>query len=103
MRRPCCVLGKARNALHETPGVEPVTFIAMFDGPVADEAVLRALEGTGYQCVQTRGLMVLDSHMGLVACQPVGMAQVSSVVIYSRIEQPDSQGRGTGLFPVRRF
>lgn len=38
---------------------------------------LLAVEGTRYQFVQTRGLVVL----GLVACLPVGMAQVSSVVI----------------------
>lgn len=43
--------------------------------------VLNALDGTGYQFVQTRGLVVIDSPIGLVACLPMGMAQVSSVVI----------------------
>ena len=42
---------------------------------------LNALDGTGYQFVQTRGLIVLDSPIGLVACLPIGMEQVSSVVI----------------------
>ena len=43
--------------------------------------VLSALDGTGYQFVQTRGLVVIESPIGLVACLPMGMAQVSSVVI----------------------
>lgn len=70
----------------------------MFDGPVADEAALRALEGTGYQFVQTRGLMVLDSNMGLVACPPVGMAQVSSVVITAELGSPIRKGEELGYF-----
>ena len=43
--------------------------INMFDAP--DEA--------GYEFTQTRGLIVLDSPVGLVAILPIGMAQVSSV------------------------
>ncbi len=42
---------------------------------------LSALDGTGYQFFQTRGLIVIDSPIGLVACLPMGMAQVSSVTI----------------------
>lgn len=45
------------------------------------ENVLGAVDGTGYQFVQTRGLVVIDSPIGLVACLPMGMAQVSSVVV----------------------
>ena len=35
----------------------------------------------GYQFAQTRGLVVLDTPVGLVAVLPMGMAQVSSVVL----------------------
>lgn len=38
-----------------------------------------APDGTGYQFAQTRGLIVFDSPVGLVAVLPIGMAQVSSV------------------------
>ena len=60
--------------------------------------ILRALEGTGYQFVQTRGLVVLDSAMGLVACLPVGMAQVSSVVITAEVGSPIRKGEELGYF-----
>ncbi len=45
------------------------------------ERVLHAEDGTGYQFSQARGLLVLDSPVGLVAVLPVGMCQVSSVVM----------------------
>lgn len=41
---------------------------------------LDAADNTGYQFVQCRGLMVLETRIGLVAVLPMGMAQVSSVV-----------------------
>ncbi len=45
------------------------------------EPVLHAQDGTGYQFAQARGLLVLESSIGLVAVLPVGMCQVSSVVM----------------------
>ena len=59
---------------------------------------LRAVEGTGYQFVQTRGLVVLDSPIGLVACLPVGMAQVSSVVITAEVGATLRKGEEMGYF-----
>lgn len=38
-----------------------------------------APDGGGYEFVQTRGLIIFDSPVGLVAVLPIGMAQVSSV------------------------
>lgn len=38
-----------------------------------------APDGAGYEFTQTRGLIIFDSPIGLVACLPIGMAQVSSV------------------------
>src|ERR1051325_5129760 len=35
----------------------------------------------GYQFAQTRGLIVLDTPIGLVAVLPIGMSQVASVII----------------------
>jgi len=38
-----------------------------------------APDGAGYEFTQTRGLIIQDSPLGLVATLPIGMAQVSSV------------------------
>jgi len=38
-------------------------------------------DGTGFQFAQARGLIVIDSPIGLVAVLPIGMAQVSSVIL----------------------
>lgn len=38
-----------------------------------------APDGAGYEFTQTRGLIIFDSPVGLVAVLPIGMAQVSSV------------------------
>ncbi len=60
--------------------------------------ILRAVEGTGYQFVQTRGLVVIESPIGLVACLPVGMAQVSSVVITAAVGKTLHKGEEMGYF-----
>ena len=59
---------------------------------------IEAVEGTGYQFVQTRGLVVLDTAAGLVACLPVGMAQVSSVVITAEVGAVLRKGEEMGYF-----
>jgi len=61
-------------------------------------SVLTASDGTGYQFVQTRGLVVIDSPIGLVACLPMGMAQVSSVVITAEVGQTLHKGEELGYF-----
>lgn len=60
--------------------------------------VLAALDGTGYQFVQTRGLVVIDSPIGLVACLPMGMAQVSSVVLTAGKGVTVQKGEELGYF-----
>jgi phosphatidylserine decarboxylase len=60
--------------------------------------VLGVVDGTGYQFVQTRGLVVLDSPVGLVACLPMGMAQVSSVVITAEVGVTLRKGEELGYF-----
>ncbi|MCP4213671.1 MAG: phosphatidylserine decarboxylase [bacterium] len=47
---------------------------------VVPNRLLDADDPTGYQFVQCRGLLVLESAIGKVAILPMGMAQVSSVV-----------------------
>lgn len=42
---------------------------------------LTALDQEGYQFLQTRGLIVIQSEIGKVAILPMGMAQVSSIVV----------------------
>ena len=60
--------------------------------------VLHTLDGTGYQFVQTRGLIVMESPIGLVACLPMGMAQVSSVVITAEVGVTLRKGEELGYF-----
>ncbi len=50
---------------------------------------LDASDPTGYQFVQCRGLLILDSPIGKVAILPMGMAQVSSVVFVT----PEAEGQ----------
>jgi phosphatidylserine decarboxylase len=59
---------------------------------------IEAVEGTGYQFLQTRGLVVLQTAAGLVACLPVGMAQVSSVVITAEVGSVLHKGEEMGYF-----
>lgn len=42
---------------------------------------LEAVDGVGYQFNQTRGVLILETPMGIVALIPVGMGFVSSVVL----------------------
>ena len=59
---------------------------------------LEAQEGTGYQFAQARGLIVTRTPMGLVACLPVGMAQVSSVVLTAEVGAKLRKGEELGYF-----
>lgn len=42
---------------------------------------ITAPDDAGYEFMQTRGLIVIDSPIGLVAVLPIGMSNVSSIVI----------------------
>ena len=69
---------------------------AVVDGETKN--VLHAIEGTGYQFVQNRGLIVMDSPYGLVACMPVGMGHVSSVVLTAEVGVRLHKGEELGYF-----
>ena len=57
-----------------------------------------ALDGTGYQFAQARGLLVLDTPIGLVAVLPIGMAQVSSVVMTADVGKNLHKGEEFSYF-----
>ena len=44
-----------------------------------------APDNAGYQFAQARGLIVLDTPIGLVAVVPIGMCQVSSVILTAEV------------------
>ena len=70
-------------------------------GPIVDGKQtheLSILDGTGYQFVQTRGMIVIDSPIGLVACVPMGMWPVSSVVITADKGRTVQKGDELGYF-----
>jgi phosphatidylserine decarboxylase len=66
---------------------------------VIPQRYLDAEDSTGYQFVQCRGLLVLESSIGKVAILPMGMAQVSSVVFVT----PKAEGhRPIALTPEEK-
>ncbi len=44
-----------------------------------------SLDTPGYQFAQTRGLFILETPIGLVAVLPIGMCQVSSVILTAEV------------------
>ena len=59
---------------------------------------LDVVDGTGYQFTQDRGLIVIDSPLGLVAVLPIGMAQVSSVNLTAEKGATLVKGEEFGFF-----
>lgn len=57
-----------------------------------------APDGAGYQFTQTRGLIIFDSPIGLVAVLPMGMAQVSSVNMTAAVGSYLNKGDEFGYF-----
>jgi phosphatidylserine decarboxylase len=59
---------------------------------------LDTVDGTGYQFTQDRGLIIIDSPLGLVAALPIGMAQVSSVTLTAEAGAALCKGEEFGFF-----
>lgn len=59
---------------------------------------LNALDDAGYQFAQARGLIVIDSPIGLVAVLPIGMSQVSSVVVTAEVGVTVRKGEELSYF-----
>jgi len=66
-------VGGIVREIRKIPGKVILDVIKKEDGS------LDVTDGTGYQFSQDRGLMIIESPVGLVAVLPIGMAQVSSV------------------------
>jgi phosphatidylserine decarboxylase len=88
-RQHTAVAGKVLEAKFIPGQVYLEVELEDIDGSEDDGAVARAVipnrlldadDPTGYQFVQCRGLLVMESAIGKVAILPMGMAQVSSVV-----------------------
>lgn len=62
------------------------------------DGTLETVDGTGYQFTQDRGLIVLESPLGLVAVLPIGMAQVSSVNLTAEVGTTLVKGEEFGFF-----
>jgi phosphatidylserine decarboxylase precursor len=61
--------------MSEHPGKNTLTLKRNYDSK----------DNLGYQFAQTRGLIVLDTPIGLVAVLPIGMCQVSSVILTAEV------------------
>jgi phosphatidylserine decarboxylase precursor len=59
---------------------------------------LHCVDGIGYQFTQDRGLIVIDSPLGMVAVLPIGMAQVSSVNLTAEAGLTLAKGEEFGFF-----
>ena len=57
-----------------------------------------SLDTPGYQFAQSRGLIVLETPIGLVAVLPIGMCQVSSVVITAEVGVTVRKGEELSYF-----
>ena len=57
-----------------------------------------APDSPGYQFLQARGLVVLETKIGLVAVLPIGMARVSSVVITAEVGMVLRKGEEISYF-----
>lgn len=60
--------------------------------------VFDAPDNAGYQFCQTRGLVVLETAVGLVAVLPMGMAQVSSIILTAEVGQTLRKGEEISYF-----
>ncbi|WP_242905710.1 phosphatidylserine decarboxylase [Actinomadura terrae] len=70
--------------------------IRIMDAP--EEHFMDAPDSPGYQFAQARGLIVLETAVGLVAVLPIGMAQVSSVRLSVAEGDPVKRGGELAYF-----
>ena len=65
---------------------------------LAPRRTFDAPDNAGYQFAQARALIVLDTPIGLVAVLPIGMAQVSSVIITAEVGVTLQKGEEISYF-----
>jgi len=84
------------GTIREAKIIPGFTFI---DFVKAEDGSLQAVDGTGYQWRQDRGLVVLETEeIGLIAILPIGMGQVSGVVITAEEGAALHKGEEFGFF-----
>lgn len=96
------------GTIVEARNIQGTTYLEVEAVPVSDHADCRHEvvtkrefqigDGTGYQFMQTRGLIVIDSPIGLVAVLPIGMGPVSSVVITAEVGRTLRKGEEISYF-----
>lgn len=59
---------------------------------------ITAPDKAGYEFMQTRGLIIIDSPIGLVAVLPIGMSNVSSVVLTAEVGRTLHKGEEISYF-----
>ncbi len=87
-------VGGVIKEVRKIPGRVTMDVIKRPDG------TLDIVDGTGYQFTQDRGLVVIDSPLGLVAVLPIGMAQVSSVNLTVEPGATLVKGEAFGFFAL---
>lgn len=65
---------------------------------VVGKREFRIVDDPGYQFIQSRGLIVIDSPIGLVAVLPMGMGPVSSVVVTAEVGRTLRKGEEISYF-----
>nr|NQU93736.1 phosphatidylserine decarboxylase [Bacteroidota bacterium] len=75
-----------------------ITGDVVLDVVMNDDGSLDMVDGTGYQFTQERGLIVMESPIGLVAILPIGMGQVSSVTMTADVGVELHKGEEFGFF-----
>jgi phosphatidylserine decarboxylase len=85
-------VGGVVKEVRKIPGNVTMDVVKKADGS------LGIVDGTGYQFTQDRGLIVIDSPLGLVAVLPIGMAQVSSVNLTAEVGADLPKGEQFGFF-----
>jgi phosphatidylserine decarboxylase len=85
-------VGGVVKEIRKIPGKVTLDVIRKPDGS------LDTVDGTGYQFTQDRGLIIIDSPLGLVAVLPIGMAQVSSVTLTAEAGAALCKGEEFGFF-----
>jgi phosphatidylserine decarboxylase len=63
-----------------------------------EDGSLDMTDGDTYQLTQQRGLIIIESPLGLVAVLPIGMGQVSSVNLTAQVGATLAKGEEFGYF-----
>lgn len=85
-------IGGVVKEIRKIPGHAMMDVIRQADGS------LGIVDGVGYQFTQDRGLIVIETDIGMVAVLPIGMAQVSSVNLTPDLGECLIKGEEFGYF-----